>query len=111
VAPAETYPFDEALPGNSRNPVQMAENCRKFFEADDSKPFFLWFATSDPHRGRGIGPKPLEPNRFGNEDPHPGIDERVYKPEEVIVPDYLPDTPAVRAELAEYYQSSSRFDQ
>ena len=35
----------------------------------------------------------------------------MYDPEEVVVPPWLPDTPATRAELAQYYQSVSRIDQ
>jgi len=35
----------------------------------------------------------------------------VYDPKDVIVPPFLPDTPACRAELAQYYQSVSRLDQ
>jgi N-sulfoglucosamine sulfohydrolase len=111
VTPEAVYPFEVMIPGNSRNGVQMADNCRQFLVADRDRPFFLWFATADPHRGRGVGPKPLTPNRFGNEDQHRGIQERVYNPDEVVVPAYLPDTPTVRAELAEYAQSCSRFDQ
>jgi N-sulfoglucosamine sulfohydrolase len=111
VAPVATYRFDEVIPGNARNGVQMANNCREFLTTDDKRPFFLWFGSADPHRSRGVGPEPYRPNRFGNEDQHAGIKERVYKPEEVIVPPYLPDTPTVRAELAEYYQSCTRFDQ
>ena len=33
-----------------------------------------------------------------------------YKPEDVIVPPFLPDTPTCRAELAQYYESISRAD-
>jgi N-sulfoglucosamine sulfohydrolase len=35
----------------------------------------------------------------------------VYDPADVVVPAFLPDTPACRAELAQYYQSISRVDQ
>ncbi len=111
VTPESVYPFDESLPGNPRNGVQMADNCRKFIEADLDKPFFLWFGATDPHRSRGIGAEPWKPNRFGNEGTYPGIKERTYRSEEAIVPPYLPDTPTVRAELAEYGQAASRFDQ
>ncbi len=111
VGPPSSYPFDVALPGSPRNGVQMAENCRKFVQSDDERPFFLYFCTADPHRGAGDGPPPYRPNRFGNEVKHPGIEEQNYTPEEVEVPPFLPDTPTVRAELAEYYQASSRFDQ
>ncbi len=50
VAPDEVYKFDVALKGNSRSPVEMANNCRDFV-SDDVKPFFLYFCMSDPHRG------------------------------------------------------------
>ena len=33
-----------------------------------------------------------------------------YKPEDVIVPPYLPDTPATRADIAAMYTSYSRLD-
>ncbi len=112
VAPEEIYHFDVALPGNSRSPVQMANNCKDFIAGDD-KPFFLYFCTSDPHRGGGKATDlPYQPDRFGNrEQGYPGINEVKCDPADVIVPDFLPDIPECRAELAQYYQSVSRVDQ
>jgi N-sulfoglucosamine sulfohydrolase len=113
VAPEEVYPFETVLPGNSRSPVEMANNCADFIAGD--KPFFLYFCTSDPHRGGGeANDLPHAPNRFGNKPgkgAYPGIKEVFYDPKDVIVPPYLPDTPTCRAELAQYYQSVSRIDQ
>ncbi len=63
-------------------------------ERPKDKPFFLWAAHTDPHRGYTQGA--VEP-------PH--------KPEEVIVPPFFPDTPEVRADLALYYDEVSRFDE
>ena len=111
VGPNEVYPFDKAVAGDGRNGVQMAERCREFVAADDSKPFFLYFCTADPHRGGGVGPTPFKPNLFGNEGEHPGVVEERYDPKDVVVPSFLPDTPTCRAELAEYYRSVSRLDQ
>ena len=55
VAPEEVYHFETYLKGNERNAVQMAEQCRAFLsDQADQRPFFLYFATSDPHRGGGI---------------------------------------------------------
>ena len=52
------------------------------------------------------------PDRFGNvPEGYPGIEPQPYRPDEVIVPPFLSDNPAVRAELAQYYQSVSRLDQ
>jgi N-sulfoglucosamine sulfohydrolase len=114
VAPEEVYKFDVALPGNSRSPVQMADNCRDFVSGDDGKPFFLYYCTSDPHRGGGVANDlPGKPDRFGNKPngSYPGISEVKYDPKDVVVPPFLPDLPECRAELAQYYQSVSRVDQ
>lgn len=116
VAPEEIYQFDQVVAGGSRDVVTMVNNARSFLEADRDQPFFLYICTSDPHRGGGIA-KELEqaPDRFGNRPPgskpYPGIDPVLHKPGEMPVPGFLPDTPATRAELAQYYQAVSRIDQ
>lgn len=115
VAPEEAYRFETYLPGGERNPVAMAEACREFLAAKDGRPFFLYFATADPHRGGGIDESdPERPDRFGNKPDRgswPGVEETFYDPAKVKVPAFLPDTPATRAELAHYHQSCSRVDQ
>ena len=116
VAPEVVYQFEEVIPGNPRNPVKMADNCREFLMADSDRPFFLYFATSDPHRGGGTdATSKLErkPNLFGNKKErgaYAGIEEVFYQADEVPVPNFLPDTPETRSELAQYYQSCSRID-
>ena len=79
----------------------MAENAEKFIRSGDDRPFFIYFCTSDPHRDR---------KGFANHRQYPGVVERKFTPDVVIVPHYLPDSPAARGELAEYYQSVSRID-
>lgn len=113
VAPEENYTFHETLKANARNTVQMAEACRDFISAKDRKPFFLYFCPADPHRSRLIVKTgEVLADAFGNVPKgHPGVKEVMYSPEEVIVPPFLPDTPASRAELAQYAQSVSRVDQ
>ncbi len=61
------------------------------------KPFWLNINISDPH-------KPF----WFSKDPH--ATSRVYKAGEVPVPGFLPDDPAIRAELALYYSSVRRAD-
>src|SRR5690606_2523752 len=97
----------------ARNPVQMADNCRKFLDTQDDRPFFLYFCTADPHRSGGeVADNEHRPNPFGNTPRgYPGVKEVTYDPADVIVPPFLPDTPVCRAELAQYYQSVSRVDQ
>lgn len=118
VGPEEVYRFDTYLRGNSRSPVEMAENCRTFLQdAADERPFFLYFATSDPHRGGGLNQHSqleLKPDLFGNKPDrgaYPGVTEVFFGPDQVPVPAFLPDTPETREELAEYYQSCARIDQ
>ena len=53
VSPEEVFRFETYLKGNPRNAVQMAEQTKEFITAESEKPFFLYFATSDPHRGGG----------------------------------------------------------
>ncbi len=117
VAPEAVFRFDTYLPGNSRSPVAMAENCREFItESSDDRPFFLYFATSDPHRGGGkdeSSTRELKPDLFGNKPEggsYPGVEEVFFDPEDVVVPAFLPDTPETREELAQYYQSCARID-
>lgn len=118
VAPEEVYHFETYLHGNSRNAVQMAEQCRAFLtDAEDERPFFLYFGTSDPHRGGGkdeTSERKLKPDLFGNRPnrgSYPGVEEVFFDPAEVTVPHFLPDTPETREELAQYYQSCARIDQ
>ncbi|MEZ6049217.1 MAG: sulfatase [Planctomycetaceae bacterium] len=111
LAPEYVYHFEEyrndKIQG-ARNSVQMAKNARDWIREEDDRPFFLYFCTSDPHRGGG-------PDGFSNfndkPDNYPGVTPVKYSPEEVIVPDWLPDTPECRQELAEFYQAISRLDQ
>jgi N-sulfoglucosamine sulfohydrolase len=57
------------------------------------KPFFLWLAAKDPHRN-------YKPNAI----PEP------HKPENVIVPPFLPDADSTRKDIALYYDEISRLD-
>jgi N-sulfoglucosamine sulfohydrolase len=116
VAPEEVFKFDVKLPGNPRSVFEMADNCKEFISGPNDRPFFLYFCTADPHRGGGPATElPNTPDRFGNKPldakGYPGIKEVKYDPKDVIVPPFLPDTPACRAELAQYYQAVSRIDQ
>ena len=141
VAPESVYPFQRVLQSGKvndpasigRSPVEMARLCYDFLneKADprryawrddarrsDARPFFLYFATDDPHRSNTVKPdgSPFfdgsKPNLFGNRPGgYPQVGDHFYQPREVRVPPYLPDTRACRAELAQYYESISRLDQ
>jgi N-sulfoglucosamine sulfohydrolase len=102
VQPESVYPWTHDLqqvPGGTRNVPQMAAQARRFFDDIGDRPFYLHMGFSDPHRD------------FGNQHTYDGVTETRYDPDEIPAPEFLPDHPEVRAELAEYYQAISRLDQ
>lgn len=110
-APESQFPFDWGIPvlTYNRNDVGMSEACRSFVREDN--PFFLYWCSLNPHRERRIESHPLQPNSFGNPtESFDGDAEERYAEDAVEVPSFLPDTPEVRAELAQYYQSIARLD-
>ncbi|TXG39077.1 sulfatase family protein [Seonamhaeicola maritimus] len=111
VAPEKVYLFDEVLEADPRNTVEMADKCKDVINSE--KPFFLYFCTDDPHRGHPFKPEPWDtPNTFGNKkEGYTGVNQVTYNPENVLVPEFLPDNKQSREEIAQYYQSISRIDQ
>ncbi len=110
-APDRLFPFAWGCPDNrfGRDDVRMSEACREFVRGP--APFFLYWCSKNPHRAFFKEDHPLRPNRFGNPlRSFPGDKEKLYAETEVQVPPFLNDTPAARAELAQYYQSISRLD-
>ncbi|MBP7339746.1 sulfatase [Niveispirillum sp.] len=117
IAPEKVFAFQTVLSKGAandegsigRSPVAMADATADFIK-DRSAPFFLYFATDDPHRDGGMAAG--QPNHFGNRPQgYPGVTPITFDPATVAVPSFLPDTPGVRQELAEYYQSIARLDQ
>lgn len=114
-APVSLFPWDWERPAGEagRDDIRMSETCREFVRGNDGQeePFFLYWCSHNPHRKTVVETHPLRPNDFGNPaEPFPNDTERIYSPDEVVVPFFLSDTPEVRAELAQYYQSISRLD-
>ena len=101
VAPPEAFPFDKEITVNTRSVAEMAKKAREYMVESGDKPFCLIVGFGDPHRG---GPN------FANNRDYPGVKETRYDPKDVIVPDFLPDQPSTREDLAQYYQSVSRLD-
>ena len=64
-----------------------------FRDRPRDQPFFLWVGFDDPHR-------PYQSGTVSNP----------FDPENVRVPGFLPDTNAVRRDLADYYDEIARMD-
>lgn len=98
--PRETPPFDhvddgkvEGNQGGNANWVSVTQSRPK------DRPFFFWFASTDAHRGWDAD-RDWKPDEYG-----PKI-----RPEAVVVPPFLVDTPETRSDLASYYNEVTRFD-
>jgi N-sulfoglucosamine sulfohydrolase len=83
-------------PDQENNPAGLRyETVADFFAArPEGRPFALWFGTSDPHR-------PYEPGSGAAS----GMDL-----DAIELPRFLPDAPAVRNDIADYYWEVQRFD-
>jgi len=104
ILPESSLPFDEELAperAGNRDVAFMAGEARKFIARSAGRPFLLIVGYSDPHRAQ---------ENFGNTRAWPGIARETYDPAKVVVPAHLPDLPAVRRDLADYYESISRLD-
>jgi N-sulfoglucosamine sulfohydrolase len=97
------YSFDRPDLGNGRSPTIYYERSKVFFERarSEKKPFYLMANSHDPHRPYCYPDKLLK----GAERP-----SKVYGPEDVEVPGFVPDLAGVRAELAAYQNSTRRLD-
>jgi len=102
VEPPSVYPFEYEPEVDARSPDDMAAKVTRFLANNRGRPFYLHVGSTYPHRAGAS---------FGNERTHAGITPTSYNAAEVVVPPFLPDLPEVRADLVEYYESVSRFDQ
>ncbi len=91
-AATETAEFVEKSDGDARS--GCADWLPLLKNRDQARPFFLWLASLDPHR-------PYETGILGEDG---------ARPDEVRLPPYQPDTPAVRADYQNYYDEITRLD-
>lgn len=104
VGPDSAFPYEaELVPERSgiRDVRELAVAASSFIRSTDDRPFFVTVAYSDPHRAAVD---------YGNDRRWPDVEPVVYDPRKVPIPSHLPDLPAVRADLAEYYEALSRLD-
>jgi N-sulfoglucosamine sulfohydrolase len=98
------YEKDQHELGNGRSPQLYYEKIKEFLtlSKNNDKPFYLMVNSHDPHRPYHI---PDEPLKNGAEKP-----SRIYSPEEIQVPGFVPDLPLVRKEMSYYFNSVKRLD-
>ncbi|CAL1537720.1 unnamed protein product [Lymnaea stagnalis] len=121
VAPPTVYKFDFErstgfdLDQVGRNITYMKEFVREFLLETADRPFFLYIAFYDTHRGDNTSTFGQFMNKWGTGQPGMGLipdwKPKVYDPDKVVVPYFLPDTPATRSDIAEMYTSFNRLDQ
>ena len=85
------------------------------------KPFFLMVNAHDPHRPFD-NRKPASERKFADQAEEASKNKkkgkrgdypapsRIFQPDEVVIPGFLPDLPPIREEIAQYYSSVSRAD-
>lgn len=103
IAPQSVYPFDFETFSHPQSHVQMCGEMHNFFDQIGDAPFFLHVASTYPHRT-------FDHYRKGDDLAHE-FEDYHYSPDEVIVPDFLPDNADTRRDLADYYIAVSRYDQ
>ncbi len=104
VGPDSAFPYEaELVPERSgiRDVRELAIAATSFIRSSDDRPFFVTVAYSDPHRAAVD---------YGNDRAWPGVKPAAYDPRRVEIPPHLPDLPAVRQDIAEYYESLGRLD-
>jgi N-sulfoglucosamine sulfohydrolase len=87
------------------------------------KPFFLMVNAHDPHRPfdnrkpvgqRNVAEEAADPSSGNKKKKGEWADypapSRIYQPDEIVIPGFLPDLPPIREEIAQYYSSVSRAD-
>ena len=97
------FAHDQKELGNGRDPDIYYSYCKQFLARcrREDKPFYFMVNSHDPHRPYHIPGKPVK----GAKEP-----SKIYKPDEVAVPGFVPDLPGVRTELSYYLNSTRRLD-
>jgi len=101
--------YDQGDLGQGRNPEVYYQHAKDFVQGavGNGRSFFLMANSHDPHRPfygndkaewySELGPPAVPPSR-------------IFDPDEIVIPEFLPDIPEVRLEIAEYYNSVRRCD-
>lgn len=99
--------------GAGRDPDLYYQYAKEFFEAarESKRPFLLMANTHDPHRPFPESAQEQKKIAKSNGKFLPPKANRFFKPEEIVVPRFLPDIPDVRKEVAQYFAAVHRCDE
>ena len=92
IQPAWRFPFDKGFPYRNK-PGEYKRLVGEVKNAAGERPFFLMANISSPHR-------PFKGHLAAN---GLGYEPATIDPEKISVPSWLPDTPLMRKDLAQYY--------
>ena len=124
VVPSRTKAFgysrDRSEMDNGRSQELYGQFTAEFLGQvkKEGKPFFLMVNAHDPHRPfdnrkpedqRGVAEQTGDKKKKGRRADYPAP-SRIYQPDEIVIPGFLPDLPPIREEIAQYYSSVSRAD-
>ncbi len=122
VVPSRLRAFDAVIGAkelkNGRSPGLYYEHAAEFFRQakNAGQPFFLMANSQDPHRPFAASQQEVNfkardatsrSEQYGGGFPDVELE---FAPEQIPVPGYLIDLPAVRLEVAQYYTSVQRAD-
>lgn len=104
--------FTEGQTSKGRNIPANVNAVKSIMKDADEKPWFIMMNFNDPHRPfyDSEAQKSKEDYQKLKEEGKLSTPSKIFKPEEVTVPGFLPDLPEVRNEMAEYYSSVRRCD-
>ena len=124
VVPSRTKAFgysrDRSEMDNGRSQELYGQFTAEFLGQvkKEGKPFFLMVNAHDPHRPfdnrkpadqRIVAEETGDKKKKGRRADYPAP-SRIYQPDEIVIPGFLPDLPPIREEIAQYYSSVSRAD-
>ncbi len=131
MKPDAEFPWDDTFTGSGKKPPLLREHFESSLQNASAakKPFFINVNIQDPHRPfpgshsatdegeeavDGGQPRQNRAAKPRNQAKREGAKAdglaKVYRPDEVTVPAFLEDIPAVREEVAQYFDGVARFD-
>ncbi len=101
------FSHDQADLGAGRSPKKYYEYCTEFLGRcrDEGKSFYFMVNSHDPHRPYHLPRVSRNVRLRGAQTP-----SRLYQPQEVVVPGFLPELDGVRLETSYYFNSVRRLD-